>query len=475
MSAQVSRKTPVTAALAAQSNVVSMRLVPQILQAPSNLVRELNSGLDTYVATIQSAITSDLQSRIVEVLDTWFPDSEKHHTDKLLKKITNSCLSPGVSGFTRTHDALKTIGYWDNDAAPKSFTSFIGSDGAAKYGLVARRISANSLKCFGCEKQRKNIKIMFEVSSNLRNKTAKNVWHSDCLATHILRELAKSHRSAKGSLDKQSIAVRGILGANKNNPILKGKKAHLEELSTAAQYDSWLTHFFNYWAAATKLKEESQAAYQSSFIEYANAITEYARTGTFPVDATKQRLLKHFDSKEVDSVIDQFLTPRQIHILEVIRESLDNNGFAPTFREIGNKVGLTSSESVKYQLEILRNHGYLRSKSDQHSASAAPFESQDDEKSSSFADTESSRIVSIDAKDYSDGRLLGEVYREGIPVILNCSQMQDDDRKRLIDFASGLVFASKGTIERVAQSVFLLTPADVVIQSEDKSATRITE
>jgi cell division inhibitor SepF len=473
MPAQASKRPASSATPAIGSGVVSMRLVPEILQAPSNLVKELNAGLETYVATIQSAITSDLQSRITKELDAWFPDSENHHIEKLLKKIVNSCLSPGVSGFIRTHDALKALGYWDENESAVSFTNFIRSHAEDVYALIVRRVSANDLKCYGCQKKRKNLKFMYEVTQNENSDSKVSVWHSDCLATFILRETAKSYRSAKGSLDKQSIAVRGILGANKNNPILKGKKAHLEELGAASQYVSWLDQLFNHWSKTSDLKGESQAAYQSSFNEYANAISEYARTGTFPVEATKQRLAKHFEAKEVDSVIDQFLTPRQLHILEVIREYFDKNGFAPTMRELGTAVGLTSPAAVKYQLDILTEKGYLRAETSQKPEASAPVDSHEDEpEASTFNQPEASHIVSIDAKDYSDGRRVGEVYREGIPVILNCSQMQEVDRKRLIDFASGLVFASKGTIERVAQGVFLLTPPDVVVAPKEKSKSK---
>jgi cell division inhibitor SepF len=473
MPAQASKRPASSATPAIGSGVVSMRLVPEILQAPSNLVKELNAGLETYVATIQSAITSDLQSRITKELDAWFPDSENHHIEKLLKKIVNSCLSPGVSGFIRTHDALKALGYWDENESAVSFTNFIRAHAEDVYALIVRRVSANDLKCYGCQKKRKNLKFMYEVTQNENSDSKVSVWHSDCLATFILRETAKSYRSAKGSLDKQSIAVRGILGANKNNPILKGKKAHLEELGAASQYVSWLDQLFNHWSKTSDLKGESQAAYQSSFNEYANAISEYARTGTFPVEATKQRLAKHFEAKEVDSVIDQFLTPRQLHILEVIREYFDKNGFAPTMRELGTAVGLTSPAAVKYQLDILTEKGYLRAETSQKPEASAPVDSHEDEpEASTFNQPEASHIVSIDAKEYSDGRRVGEVYREGIPVILNCSQMQEVDRKRLIDFASGLVFASKGTIERVAQGVFLLTPPDVVVAPKEKSKSK---
>ena len=48
--------------------------------------------------------------------------------------------------------------------------------------------------------------------------------------------------------------------------------------------------------------------------------------------------------------------------------------------------------------------------------------------------------------------------------------MEDSERRRLIDFASGLVFGHAGTIERVTSKVFLLTPPNVSVSSEEKSA-----
>ena len=53
---------------------------------------------------------------------------------------------------------------------------------------------------------------------------------------------------------------------------------------------------------------------------------------------------------------------------------------------------------------------------------------------------------------------------------MNLSDMEESERKRLIDFASGLVFGHAGTIERVTSKVFLLTPPNVSVSSEEKSA-----
>lgn len=80
------------------------------------------------------------------------------------------------------------------------------------------------------------------------------------------------------------------------------------------------------------------------------------------------------------------------------------------------------------------------------------------------------RIVTIHPRFYSEARAIGEYYREGNPVIMNLSDMEESERKRLIDFASGLVFGHAGTIERVTSKVFLLSPPNVMVSSEDKTA-----
>ncbi len=54
------------------------------------------------------------------------------------------------------------------------------------------------------------------------------------------------------------------------------------------------------------------------------------------------------------------LTPRQQRVLTVIKESIDNRGYPPSMREIGARVGLTSSSSVAHQLRVLEEKGYLK-------------------------------------------------------------------------------------------------------------------
>ena len=85
------------------------------------------------------------------------------------------------------------------------------------------------------------------------------------------------------------------------------------------------------------------------------------------------------------------------------------------------------------------------------------------------AQVELSRIVTVTPTAYNEARLVGESYRDGIPVIMNLSDMDDAGAKRLVDFAAGLVFATRGDIERVTNKVFLLSPPNVAIAAEDKA------
>jgi cell division inhibitor SepF len=79
---------------------------------------------------------------------------------------------------------------------------------------------------------------------------------------------------------------------------------------------------------------------------------------------------------------------------------------------------------------------------------------------------EAYRITTLHPRSYNDARRIGEEFRENIPVIMNLTEMDDTDAKRIVDFAAGLVFGLRGTIERVTNKVFLLSPANVDVAAE---------
>ncbi|WP_221583953.1 cell division protein SepF [Microbacterium sp. G2-8] len=80
-------------------------------------------------------------------------------------------------------------------------------------------------------------------------------------------------------------------------------------------------------------------------------------------------------------------------------------------------------------------------------------------------------IVTVHPKQYRDAQTIAEHFRDGLPVIINVSQMSDADARRLIDFASGLSMGLYGRIERVTSKVFLLSPENIAVSGDGGIAT----
>ena len=83
------------------------------------------------------------------------------------------------------------------------------------------------------------------------------------------------------------------------------------------------------------------------------------------------------------------------------------------------------------------------------------------------------RITTLHPTSYAEARAVGEHYRDGVPVIMNLTEMENADAKRLVDFAAGLAFALHGALDKVTNKVFLLSPPDIDVSAEDRK--RIAE
>ena len=82
------------------------------------------------------------------------------------------------------------------------------------------------------------------------------------------------------------------------------------------------------------------------------------------------------------------------------------------------------------------------------------------------APSDMNEILTVHPRQYKDAQVIAESFREGIPVIINLSQMSEPDARRLVDFASGLSQGLYGKIERVTKQVFLLSPAHIVVSGD---------
>ncbi|MFC0580839.1 cell division protein SepF [Micrococcoides hystricis] len=85
------------------------------------------------------------------------------------------------------------------------------------------------------------------------------------------------------------------------------------------------------------------------------------------------------------------------------------------------------------------------------------------------------QITTVHPRSYNDAKIIGESFRSGIPVIMNVTDMGEQEAKRLVDFSAGLVFGLRGSIERVTNKVFLLTPEDVEVLGEDQRTSENQE
>jgi cell division inhibitor SepF len=79
-----------------------------------------------------------------------------------------------------------------------------------------------------------------------------------------------------------------------------------------------------------------------------------------------------------------------------------------------------------------------------------------------------SKITTLHPRSFVEARTIGERYRDGAPVIINLTDLSDSDARRLVDFAAGLAFAMRGSIDKVTNKVFLISPPDTDVTAEDR-------
>jgi len=84
----------------------------------------------------------------------------------------------------------------------------------------------------------------------------------------------------------------------------------------------------------------------------------------------------------------------------------------------------------------------------------------------------SARVHVVEPKSFNDAEQIGSKFKSDTPVIVNLQNIDRDLAKRLIDFVSGLTYGLDGGIQRVAEMVFLLTPANIEVSAEDRKWMR---
>ncbi|HDP69398.1 MAG TPA: DUF552 domain-containing protein [Actinobacteria bacterium] len=82
------------------------------------------------------------------------------------------------------------------------------------------------------------------------------------------------------------------------------------------------------------------------------------------------------------------------------------------------------------------------------------------------------RVHIVEPKSFNDAQHVADKFKANIPVIINLQAVDQDISKRLVDFASGLGYGLNGGMQKVADKVFLLTPANVQVSAEEKRKLR---
>jgi cell division inhibitor SepF len=81
---------------------------------------------------------------------------------------------------------------------------------------------------------------------------------------------------------------------------------------------------------------------------------------------------------------------------------------------------------------------------------------------------QSAKVHVVAPAKFADAQEIGDRFKSGQPVIVN---LQGNDRelaRRMIDFCSGVTYALGGSMDKVADNVFLLTPSNVEVSAEEK-------
>ncbi len=86
--------------------------------------------------------------------------------------------------------------------------------------------------------------------------------------------------------------------------------------------------------------------------------------------------------------------------------------------------------------------------------------------------TQAATVHRAEPQRFNEARGIGERFREGVPVVLNLRGTEDGIARRLMDFASGLVFGLDGKMELLGSRVYLLTPRDVEVSDDERERLR---
>jgi cell division inhibitor SepF len=85
-----------------------------------------------------------------------------------------------------------------------------------------------------------------------------------------------------------------------------------------------------------------------------------------------------------------------------------------------------------------------------------------------FTPVQNAKVHVVAPEKFADAQEIGDRYKNGQPVIVNLQVADRELARRMIDFCSGVTYALGGSMDKVADQVFLLTPSNVEVSAEEK-------
>lgn len=473
-----------------------------------DLYQNLLKGTDFYLGQVENALYREAYEKVDGLLQSWFGDIVVHAHDKTLRKIINSAMALGTRAVERTVDAVRDLPYWSDHLEPLSFgeyKTFVIADASKFYGDDKRR-------CDVCEK------IIKERDGNIMQGIDED-FHLACWCALEIRNALNPLRSSKVALDKQARSARSILSVSKKTFATPTSYASRDPITSPNIYEAWKSNLFAKWAAETDVKETFHSTYWANFDEYCDIILKYVVQEKVPTRDIQMRLVKHISDDEAKKVISRLKTmpvkmlryfglvddeqKEQKSLPEYLSKEKKNKEAddAPTWmdealcaqtdpevfmtpgidaQKEAIKVCLRCSvraECLSYALENGETRGIWGGKTpEERSQLAGRYEEYLDDylyKQRQEASKQdaipagASSIYKMDFKNYNDCRKIGEKYRDGATLLLNMTSADsEEDRKRAIDFISGMVFAQSGSIQRVSPGIFLILRPDAEIKGD---------
>ncbi|MCA1834262.1 MAG: cell division protein SepF [Actinomycetota bacterium] len=74
----------------------------------------------------------------------------------------------------------------------------------------------------------------------------------------------------------------------------------------------------------------------------------------------------------------------------------------------------------------------------------------------------------VEPRIYDDAQQFADRFKGGVPVIINLRMTEPKHAGKILHFASGLVYGLNGRMQRVAESVYLITPFNVEVSADEK-------